>query len=94
MTYRTVMHPNGRLEKVLARTVDDSPIVDLSMLTDDELKRECKESLALMVRHAKGDLKALGAVRELLDRLEGKPIARTDINVRSQAILVIEASGD
>lgn len=71
----------------------DAPI-DLSTLTEDDLKRECKESLALMVRHAKGDLKALGAVRELLDRLEGKPIARTDINVRSQAILVIEASGD
>lgn len=50
--------------------------VDLSSLTDKELHQECKANLVLMMRNAKGDLKALGAVRELLDRIEGKPVQR------------------
>lgn len=50
--------------------------LDISALTDDQLRQECKESLVMMLRRSKGDLKALGAVRELLDRLEGRPIQR------------------
>ena len=55
---------------------EDATPVDLSTLTDDDLRQECKESLVLMLRGSKGDLRALGAVRELLDRIEGKPVQR------------------
>src|SRR6266852_3251005 len=53
--------------------------IDISSYSDDDLRRIAKESLVMMTLNAKGDLKALGAVRELLDRLEGKPVQRTII---------------
>lgn len=63
--------------------------IDLSALTDDELHQECKTSLVMMMRKAKGDLKALGAVRELLDRIEGKPVQR--ILEKTQRVDEVEA---
>lgn len=54
----------------------EAEAVDLVLLTDDDLRHECKTTLVQMMRNAKGDLKALGAVRELLDRIEGKPVQR------------------
>lgn len=56
--------------------------VDLSGLTDDDLRQECRESLVLMMRKARGDLKALGAVRELLDRIDGKPVQKQAVDMR------------
>ena len=46
-------------------------------LTDaDAIKREAMESLLLMMARNKGDIRSLGIVREVLDRLEGRPVAR------------------
>jgi hypothetical protein len=53
--------------------------VELAALTDDDLKRMARESLVLMIHGNKGNLSALGAIRELLDRLEGKPVQRQAI---------------
>lgn len=84
MAYRTIMHEDGTLEKVAngqqppAAAMD----VDLSGLTDDDLRQECRESLVLMMRKARGDLKALGAVRELLDRIDGKPVQKQAVDMR------------
>ena len=47
--------------------------VDLSNVTDDDLRRECKEGLVLLVRNNKGNLAALAAIRELLNRIDGTP---------------------
>lgn len=48
----------------------------LALLTDDDLRRMARDSLVMMIHANRGDLKALGAIRELLDRLEGKPVQR------------------
>lgn len=63
--------------------------LDLSTLTDDDLRRDCRESLVMMIRNCKGDLKALGAVRELLDRLEGKPVQRQAIVSDNKIVIEI-----
>lgn len=59
---------------------------ELAGLTDDDLKRMARDSLVLMIHGNKGDLRALGAIRELLDRLEGKPIQRQEIKQQIQTI--------
>lgn len=70
-------------QPVIAQKEPEAP--DLSGMTDDELRQECRESLVLMMRRAKGDLKALGAVKELLDRIEGRPIQRQAVDMRVEA---------
>ena len=77
-----------RLERLKTENFPPAAQIDLSGLSDDDLKREAKESLVLMMRSAKGDLRALGAVRELLDRLEGKPIARTEASLDVRQVSV------
>lgn len=63
-------------ERNKAREITHAEEISMAYLTDDDLRQECKESLVMMLRRSKGDLKALGAVRELLDRLEGRPVQR------------------
>lgn len=52
--------------------------IDISALTDDDLRKMGRESLVMMIHANKGDLKALGAVRELFDRIDGKPLQRIE----------------
>lgn len=82
------------------RTSSKKEAIELSSLTasdyqPESVKRKIQERLVQELHDP--TIKGMVLYKlcaELLDRLEGKPIARTDINVRSQAILVIEASGD
>ena len=71
-----------------AQTPPNPEPIDLSTITDNDLKREAKESLVMMMRAAKGDLKALGAVRELLDRIEGTPIKRTEASIDMRSVSI------
>lgn len=50
------------------------PAIDLS--DPDAIKREAMESLVMMLQTGKGDIKLLGVVKEILDRLEGRPVSR------------------
>lgn len=63
---------NGLLKEINETNLPSAPI-DYS---PDAVKKLCYESLVDMVHKAKGDYKALPALREVLDRLEGKPVQR------------------
>jgi hypothetical protein len=52
---------------------------DAAAYTDDELRKLTRTSLVMMIHAHKGDLKALGAIREALDRLDGKPVQKIDV---------------
>jgi hypothetical protein len=60
-------HPNPALSEVEA-----------AAYTDDDLRKLTRTSLVMMIHAHKGDLKALGAIREALDRLDGKPVQKID----------------
>jgi hypothetical protein len=60
--------------------------IDLSILTDDDLRRECKESLVMMMRANKGKLNALASIRELLDRMDGKPAQSIAMTVKQEPV--------
>lgn len=74
LPHSTAQNP---VDQAVTASNAQNEVIDISALTDDDLRQECKESLVMMLRRSKGDLKALGAVRELLDRIEGKPVQRT-----------------
>jgi hypothetical protein len=63
-------------------TVDYSP---------EAVKRLCFESLVDMVHNAKGDIKTLAAVNACLDRLEGKPMQRSEARVEVKQVTMSPA---
>ena len=65
---------NNNVEVVIesSRTTKECAPIDL---TDHEaIKKLCMESLIQIVQVYKGDIRTLGVVREVLDRIVGKPV--------------------
>lgn len=91
MNYRTIMKEDGTLAKVPIEQPSQQAAlaVDLSTITDDDLRRECRESLVMMLRSSKGEAKALPIVRELLDRLDGKPVQGINLKATIMPILQV-----
>lgn len=77
-----------RVSNIPAIEVASGVISPIDISDPALIKRECLESLVGMMRAAKGDTKTLGVVREILDRLEGKPIARTEASVDVRSVSV------
>lgn len=61
-------------------------VAELEGMSDDDLRTMCKESLALMIHTNKGKLASSGAIRELLDRLDGKPAQSIAMTVKTDPI--------
>lgn len=80
------MREDGTLEKVEEGADIKSTPIDLSTLTDDDLRNECRESLVMMMRANKGKLNALAAIRELLDRMDGKPAQSLHMTVKQDPV--------
>ena len=59
---------------VINEDIDDKPLVTIDLNDHDAVKRECMESLVQMMQANKGDIRTLAVVRELLDRVIGKPV--------------------
>lgn len=72
------VNPDGSVTQIAL----NKAITGAIPLDDPEaIKKECMESLLLMLAANKGDIKALAVVRELLDRVEGKAVQRIDQRV-------------
>jgi len=84
--YKTVMRENGVLERVEVGGNDSTPVIDISDLTDEQLRAECKESLVAMMRANKGKIGALGAIKEILDRMDGKPAQSVSMTVKRDPV--------
>lgn len=49
-------------------------LVTIDFNDNDAIKRLCMESLIEIVQTYKGDIRTLGVIRELMDRVIGKPV--------------------
>lgn len=83
--------PDGTIQRV--QTVSDGALVTLT--DPDAIKQAAMESLVAMMQSLKGDARSLGVVREILDRLDGRPVSRaivatTDTDVAKRLERAIE----
>lgn len=79
---------NATKAKTSVTTQQQSPLSaeEIADLTDDDLRKMCRESLAMMIHGNKGKLASSGAIRELLDRMDGKPAQSIAMTVKTDPI--------
>lgn len=81
-----------RKQAVTQQTIPEDKI-DLSTVTDDDLRRECKEGLVLLMRQNKGKPQALAVIRELLDRIDGRPVQGINLKATIMPVLQVNLNG-
>lgn len=54
--------------------ISSNTLTTIDFNDHEAVKRECMESLVAMIQNNKGDIRTLAVVRELLDRVIGKPV--------------------
>lgn len=86
MKYRTIMHPDGTLERIsVEKSIEDKQQVILLELSLEERRALTDEKLNYLLQTSYGAL-LLSAIKEAKDRDDGKPIQRLDAKVTTRSV--------